>query len=163
MVPGEVKSGDKIFASTGSIGNLRPNSIKKRKDQVTKKLVLLAFVAALALNAGAQTETEINKVVGRNARHKIGPIAPKPVANATTTNSGSLTKWVGPTAPKVWRVSPSAPLGEAVLIQNVGVNAPKVGPTAPKVGPKAPIKSADLTQKVGAHAPIFSGGRGGRK
>jgi hypothetical protein len=109
MVTGEVKNRDMGFADTGSVSMARPNSIKKRKDQMTKKLVLLAFFAALALNAGAQT---------------------------------SIT--VGKTAPKV------------------GATAPKVGRNASKTL-NSTVNAADLTQKIGAHAPLPISGRGGRK
>jgi hypothetical protein len=66
---------------------------------MTKKLVLLALFAALALNAGAQTSTTVPK----NAP-KVGPTAPKVGRNApkklnSTVNSADRTLKIGPHAP----------------------------------------------------------------
>ena len=69
---------------------------------MTKKLVLLAFFAALALNAGAQTSTPVTKAAGANAP-KVGPTAPKVGQNApklnSTVNSADRTLKIGPHAP----------------------------------------------------------------
>jgi hypothetical protein len=68
---------------------------------MTKKLVLLAFFAALALNAGATTSISVTKGVGANAP-KVGPTAPKVGRNApklSTVNSADRTLKIGPSAP----------------------------------------------------------------
>ena len=132
---------------------------------MTKKLLVLAFVGAMAFAASAQTLNYIGKNVGRNAP-KVGPVAPK-IATASeggiTTTVGTNAPKVGPNAPKFKRFENYAIATGGGLTTTVGVNAPKVGPNAPKLKRLNSVQSLDLTQKYGPHAPLTTGSKVGRK
>jgi hypothetical protein len=104
---------------------------------MTKKLVLLACIVALAVGASAQSSTTMFKGPWKNA--------PKSHAVGSSIKAGAVASSVGATSPKV---GPSAPL---------------VGPNAHRFSAGSAASPADVTYKIRANAIPGSSGRGGRK
>ena len=117
---------------------------------MTKKLVLLACIAALAVGASAQTATSVSK--------SHWPDAPKShavtfqIQPPSLASSADMTLKVGPNAPK-FKAGTSASSADMTL---------KVGATANKSRTTSIVKSADLIQKYGPNA-LSKGARVGRK
>jgi hypothetical protein len=117
---------------------------------MTKKLVLLACIAALAVGASAQTATSISKIHWTDApkSHAVTfQIQPPSLAS-----SADMTLKVGPNAPR-FKTGTSASSADMTL---------KVGPTANKSRTTSIVKSADLIQKYGPNA-LAKGARAGKK
>jgi hypothetical protein len=103
---------------------------------MTKKLVLLACILALAVGASAQSSTTMFKGPWKNA--------PKSHAVGSSIKAASVASSVGATS----QVGPSAPL---------------VGPNAHRFSAGSAASPADVTYKIRANAIPGSSGRGGRK
>jgi len=113
---------------------------------MTKKLVLLACIAALALSASAQTTTSIFKNAFKS--HSVG-------SQLQTSSIASPTD-------VTWKFGPNASKSKTVSNANPADVTWKFGTNASKSKTVSNASPADLIQKYGPNA-LSKGGRLGRK